>query len=141
VNCLLLCTVTGTCTHVTSLQMLPHFGSGPGWDTLLYLETGQQNQPVNPASGPGAAGHPGVPPRLAEGVQWCGTRQTWKTLLRVALLLQDNDPDPPVLKDPCEDNSSPPTYCNMCTCSGNSTQERAVQDLLCLVDLYLVYLI
>jgi len=31
--------------------------------------------------------------------------------------------------------------CNMCTCSGNSTQERAVQDLLCLVDLYLVYLI
>ena len=32
-------------------------------------------------------------------------------------------------------------YCNMCTCSGNGTQERAVQDLLCLVDLYLVYLI
>ena len=32
-------------------------------------------------------------------------------------------------------------HCNMCTCSGNSTQERAVQDLLCLVDLYLVYLI
>jgi len=31
--------------------------------------------------------------------------------------------------------------CNMCTCSGNGTQERAVQDLLCLVDLYLVYLI
>jgi len=31
--------------------------------------------------------------------------------------------------------------CNMCTCSGNCTQERAVQDLLCLVDLYLVYLI
>jgi len=24
---------------------------------------------------------------------------------------------------------------NMCTCSGNGTQERAVQDLLCLVDL------
>ena len=33
------------------------------------------------------------------------------------------------------------SYCNMCTCSGNGTQERAVQDLLCLVDLYLVYLI
>jgi len=33
------------------------------------------------------------------------------------------------------------TSCNMCTCSGNGTQERAVQDLLCLVDLYLVYLI
>jgi len=33
------------------------------------------------------------------------------------------------------------TCCNMCTCSGNGTQERAVQDLLCLVDLYLVYLI
>ena len=33
------------------------------------------------------------------------------------------------------------TNCNMCTCSGNGTQERAVQDLLCLVDLYLVYLI
>jgi len=33
------------------------------------------------------------------------------------------------------------TYCNMCTCSGNGTQEQAVQDLLCLVDLYLVYLI
>ena len=32
-------------------------------------------------------------------------------------------------------------FCNMCTCSGNGTQERAVQDLLCLVDLYLVYLI
>jgi len=31
--------------------------------------------------------------------------------------------------------------CNMCTCSGNRTQEWAVQDLLCLVDLYLVYLI
>jgi len=31
--------------------------------------------------------------------------------------------------------------CNMCTCSDNATQERAVQDLLCLVDLYLVYLI
>ena len=31
--------------------------------------------------------------------------------------------------------------CNMCTCSGNGTPERAVQDLLCLVDLYLVYLI
>ena len=31
--------------------------------------------------------------------------------------------------------------CNMCTCSGNGTQERAVQDLLFLVDLYLVYLI
>ena len=31
--------------------------------------------------------------------------------------------------------------CNMCTCSGNSIQERAVQDLLYLVDLYLVYLI
>ena len=29
----------------------------------------------------------------------------------------------------------------MCTCSGNGTQERAVQDLLCLVDLNLVYLI
>jgi len=29
----------------------------------------------------------------------------------------------------------------MCTYSGNGTQERAVQDLLCLVDLYLVYLI
>jgi len=28
--------------------------------------------------------------------------------------------------------------CNMCTCSGNGTQERAVQDLLSLVDLYLV---
>ena len=34
-----------------------------------------------------------------------------------------------------------PSSCNMCTCSGNGTQERAVQDLLCLVDLYLVYLI
>ena len=32
-------------------------------------------------------------------------------------------------------------HCNMCTCSGNGTQERAVQDPLCLVDLYLVYLI
>jgi len=31
--------------------------------------------------------------------------------------------------------------CNTCTCSGNGTQEQAVQDLLCLVDLYLVYLI
>ena len=31
--------------------------------------------------------------------------------------------------------------CNMCTCSSNGTQERAVQDLLSLVDLYLVYLI
>ena len=30
---------------------------------------------------------------------------------------------------------------NMCTCSGNGTQKRAVQDLLCLVDLYLLYLI
>jgi len=29
----------------------------------------------------------------------------------------------------------------MSTCSGNGTQERAVQDFLCLVDLYLVYLI
>ena len=29
--------------------------------------------------------------------------------------------------------------CNMCTCSCNSIQQRAVQDLLCLVDLYLVY--
>jgi len=29
----------------------------------------------------------------------------------------------------------------MGTCSGNGTQERAVQDLLCLVDLYLLYLI
>jgi len=31
--------------------------------------------------------------------------------------------------------------CNMCTCSGNGTQEQAVQDLLSLVDLYLIYLI
>ena len=31
--------------------------------------------------------------------------------------------------------------CNMCTCASNCTQERAVQDLLCLVDLYLVYFI
>jgi len=31
--------------------------------------------------------------------------------------------------------------CNMCTCSGNGTQEPAVQDLLFLVDLYLDYLI
>jgi len=31
--------------------------------------------------------------------------------------------------------------CNMSTCSGNGTQERLVQDLPCLVDLYLVYLI
>ena len=31
--------------------------------------------------------------------------------------------------------------CNMSTCPGNGTQEWAVQDLLCLVDLYLVYLI
>jgi len=31
--------------------------------------------------------------------------------------------------------------CNMCTCSGNGTQQQAVQDLLCLVDLYLVNLI
>jgi len=31
--------------------------------------------------------------------------------------------------------------CNICTCSSNGTQEWAVQDLLCLVDLYLVYLI
>jgi len=30
---------------------------------------------------------------------------------------------------------------NMCTCSGNGIQEQAVQDLLFLVDLYLVYLI
>ena len=36
---------------------------------------------------------------------------------------------------------SPERACNMCTCSGNGTQELAVQDLLCLVDLYLVYLI
>jgi len=36
---------------------------------------------------------------------------------------------------------TPKGRCNMCTCSGNGTQERAVQDLLCLVDLYLVYLI
>jgi len=28
--------------------------------------------------------------------------------------------------------------CNMCTCFGNSTQERVVQDLLCLSDLDLV---
>ena len=33
------------------------------------------------------------------------------------------------------------TLCNMYTCSGNGTQEQAVQDLQCLVDLYLVYLI
>jgi len=31
--------------------------------------------------------------------------------------------------------------CEMCTYSGNGTQEGAVPDLLCLVDLYLVYLI
>jgi len=31
--------------------------------------------------------------------------------------------------------------CNLCTCSGNGTQERAVQDFLCLVHLDLVYLI
>jgi len=31
--------------------------------------------------------------------------------------------------------------CNMCTGSGNGTQEWAVEDLLSLVDLYLVYLI
>jgi len=31
--------------------------------------------------------------------------------------------------------------CNMCTCSGNGTLERAVQHRLCLVDLYLAYLI
>ena len=31
--------------------------------------------------------------------------------------------------------------CNMCTCSGNGTQERAVQDLLCLVDFHWAYLI
>ena len=31
--------------------------------------------------------------------------------------------------------------CNMCTCSDNGIQKQAVQDLLCLVDLYLVYLI
>ena len=31
--------------------------------------------------------------------------------------------------------------CNMCTCSSNGTQEQAVQDFLCFVNLYLVYLI
>jgi len=35
----------------------------------------------------------------------------------------------------------PRCICNMYTCSGNGTQEQAVQDPLCLVDLYLVYLI
>ena len=34
-----------------------------------------------------------------------------------------------------------PYICNMRTSSGNRTQEGAVQDLLCLVDLYFVYLI
>jgi len=31
--------------------------------------------------------------------------------------------------------------CNMCTCSDNGTPKQAVQDLPCLVHLYLVYLI
>ena len=35
-------------------------------------------------------------------------------------------PTPPLLGKAVEE-------CNMCACSGNSTQERAVQDLLCLV--------
>jgi len=30
------------------------------------------------------------------------------------------------------------TNCNMCTCSANSTQERVLHNLLCLVDLYLI---
>ena len=30
--------------------------------------------------------------------------------------------------------TDPGPSCNMCTCSGNGTQERAVQELLCLVD-------
>jgi len=40
-----------------------------------------------------------------------------------------------------DDDCRSVVMCNMSTCSGNGTQERAVQDLLCLVDLYLVYLI
>jgi len=51
-----------------------------------------------------------------------------------------------IIETICADESPPPPQlvicpCNMCTCSGNGTQERAVQDLLCLVDLYLDYLI
>jgi len=42
---------------------------------------------------------------------------------------------------PAGDSRLRKTFCNMCTCSGNDTQEWAVQDLRCLVDLYFVYLI
>jgi len=32
-------------------------------------------------------------------------------------------------------------YRKICTCSGNGTESRTVQGLLCLVDLYFVFLI
>ena len=58
--------------------MLPDFGPGPGQDTLLYLETGQQNQPVNPPPNTCPAGPPGVSPRIAKKLERRGTRPPGK---------------------------------------------------------------
>ena len=89
--------------------MLPDLSPGPGRDTLLYLETGQQSQPLHPTPCTCPAGPAGIPSRVAERLKWRGTRQTRKILLRVTLIIQNNSPDLNDLKDPREDHSSPST--------------------------------
>jgi len=74
-----------------------------------------------------------------------GGRTPSRSLHPLSTLLNDEldnsvSSDTPAVSN-SETNESQGQTCNMCTCSGNGTQERAGQDLLCLVDLYLVYLI
>ena len=51
------------------LQVLPDLGPGPGRDTLLGLETGQQNQSFSPPPYTFPVGPPGLPSCVTEGLE------------------------------------------------------------------------
>ena len=91
------------------LKVLPDFGPRSRRDTLLHLETGQQDQPLDPPQHSVPACPSGVPPRVAEKLERSSTRQAREAVLRITLLLQDYRPDPDSLKGPREDHSSLPT--------------------------------
>jgi len=57
----------GRRNNLRSLQVLSDIGPRPRRDTLLYLETGLQNQPVNPPPDPCPIGDHGVPPASLKG--------------------------------------------------------------------------
>ena len=79
--------------------MLPDLGPRPGRDTLLHLEAGQQNQPVNPPRNTFPACPPRLSSRFDERLERSGARQAGQAILRIALLLQDHSPDPHILEN------------------------------------------